>query len=516
MRPSYVISVDLGTTGTKAAAFDLEGHLISDAYQPTRLHYPKPGLVEQDPKDFYDTTVVTIRQVMGKSRIDPILVGALAIDSQMAGVLAIDKDWNPVTYYDSWLDSRCSKYVDLIRSNYEELVIKKVGAPPSIAHGPKMLWWKYERPRIFVKVSKFIMPNCYVVGRLANLTSEQAFIDYTFLHFTGFADADKGQWSQELCKLFKFPVEKLPQIVEPWSIVGELSREAALRCHLKPGTAIMAGAGDTAANSLGAGVVEPGMAFDVAGTASVFSCCTKDYAPDVENRTFTFPRSVVPGLWIPLAYIAGGGLCLKWFIDQIANNGTNPEKSEGKSPYQRLDKLAEKVPPGSDNLIFMPHFAGRTYPYNPHLRGAWIGLNWKHKQEHLYRSIMESISYEYDYYKSILTELLPNMRLKQVRVVGGGSQSKLFNQIKSDALGLPYVVLDRKELGVFGLALICGYGLGVYSDLKKQAQHFTRPLHIQRPSSENHALYEKYSKSYLEALNSISALYAGRRQGTEA
>jgi xylulokinase len=361
--PSYIISVDLGTTGTKAALFDLKGRLIADAYEETRLIYPKPGLVEQDPEDFYTSTMNTIKQIMAKSRVDPREVKALAFDSQMAGVMGIDSHWRPATHYDSWLDSRCRGYVEMIRSNYENLVIEKVGAPPSISHGPKILWWMHERPTAFKRVSKFIMPNCYVAGRMAQFKgSDDAFIDYTFLHFTGFADAKKGEWSQELCDLFKVPIEKFPRIVKPWDIIGELSEREAGRCGLTAGTPIVAGAGDTAANAFGAGIVEPGMVFDSAGTASVFACCVDEYVPDVENKTFIFPRSVVPGLWTPLAYIGGGGLCLRWFRDELAQHEKSLAEAEGINPYELLDRLAEKAPIGSEEPHIHPPFRGQNIP----------------------------------------------------------------------------------------------------------------------------------------------------------
>lgn len=511
----FIISVDLGTTGTKAALFDLNGRLIADAYEETRLIYPKPGLVEQDPEDFYTSSINTIKQLVAKSKVDPGEVKALAFDSQMAGVMGIDSQWKPATHYDSWLDSRCRRYVEMIRSSYENLVIEKVGAPPSISHGPKILWWMYERPAAFRRVSKFIMPNCYVAGRMAQLKSDEAFIDYTFLHFTGFADAMRGEWSQELCELFKVPMEKFPRIVKPWEIIGELSEREAEKCGLAAGTPIVAGAGDTAANAFGAGIVEPGMVFDSAGTASVFACCVDEYVPDVENKTFIFPRSVIPGLWTPLAYIGGGGLCLRWFRDELAQHEKSLADSRNIDPYKLLDDLAEKAPIGSEGLIFIPHFGGRIYPYNASMRGVWFGLNWRHKKEHLYRSILESIAYEYSYYKAVLEKLFPKIRFKEVRVVGGGARSRVFNKIKADVLGIPYVRLNREEFGVLGLAVIAGHGIGEYRDLKEKPKEFAKPSSIVEPTAENYLSYRRYAEIYLELMERLDPLFVKLTQKPE-
>ena len=101
-------------------------------------------------------------------------------------------------------------------------------------------------------------------------------------------------------------MDELPRIVEPWEVVGEVTETAASEFGLAPGTIIAAGCGDTAANALGAGIVQPGMLFDVAGTASVLAASASSFMADVKNRALLTMRSVIPGLWHPLAYIGGG------------------------------------------------------------------------------------------------------------------------------------------------------------------------------------------------------------------
>ena len=113
----------------------------------------------------------------------------------------------------------------------------------------------------------------------------------------------------------------MPRIVAPWEVVGEATAEAPRDFGLPAGAPVVAGAGDTAASALGAGIVRPGMLLDVAGTASVLAGCTDRFVADVKNRTLLVMRSIVPGLWHPLAYIGGGGLALRWFRDQFGGHG---------------------------------------------------------------------------------------------------------------------------------------------------------------------------------------------------
>lgn len=508
MAKKYLLGIDIGTTGTKAGLFDLEGNLIAHAYAESILTYPAPGWVEQDAEDFYRTTCLTIGQVLEKSKVDPRDIAGVAFDGQMAGILGIDEEWNAVTRYDSWLDVRCQKYVDWIREEHCDKFIATVGMPPSVAHAPKMIWWKREEPATFDRIAKFVVPAVYVAGRICGLKAEHAFIDYTYIHFSGVCDAQKMQWSSELLNAFGLPEEKLPRIVEPWRIVGYVTKKAAKDTGLAEGTPVAAGAGDQAAGFLGAGLVEKGLVVDVAGTASLLACCVDEFVPDVENRTIIMPRGVQPELWFPHAYIGGGGLCLRWFRDTFASQEKLEAAANGKSVYDLLNEAARTVPPGSRGLLFIPHLGGRIYPYDSNVRGAWIGFSWNHDRGSFYRSILESIAYEYYYYLKIERKLFPHVEFKEVRVIGGGARSDLWNQIKANILGIPYVSLDREEVAILGSALLAGYAVGLYKDLTAVAGELTRPVKRYEVDAKLHAYYQPYAELYAKLFATLAGTYA--------
>ncbi|MCX7709212.1 MAG: FGGY family carbohydrate kinase [Clostridia bacterium] len=499
----YLIGIDIGTTGTKSALFDSEGNLIADSYKESTLYYPKPGWVEQNPEDFYTSACETVRDIITKSGINPKDVAALSLDGQMAGIMGIDNDWNAVTHYDSWLDTRCKKYVEYIKQNFEDKVLKMAGLPSTVAHCAKLLWWKNEQPEVFKKVSKFIQPAAYVAGKFAGLSGKEAFIDYTYLHFSGLYDASTTQWSEELCSEFDIPMEKLPEIVEPWKVVGTMTEKAARDCGLTAGVAIAAGTGDQAAGFLGAGLVEPGMVVDVAGTASVFACCVDEFKPDLKYKTLLFPKAASKGLWFPHAYIGGGGLCLRWFRDGIVK----PGKEEFDEIYKILDKEAADLPAGSDSLMFVPHLGGRNYPYNSDIRGTWTGFSWGHERKHFYKSMLEAIAYEYYYYLKIEKNLFPNVNFKEVRAIGGGSKSKVFNQIKANVLGIPYVQLSREEVGGLGSAIIAGYAVGIFNNMEETAKKFISTKNRIEPDMKLNEYYKNYAELYIDMFTTMAPFY---------
>lgn len=507
MGGKYLLGIDIGTAGTKTGLFDLEGNLLAVAYEESILRYPAPGWVEQDAEDFYRTTCLTIRQVLEKSNVNPRDIAGIAFDGQMAGILGIDEEWNAVTRYDSWLDVRCQKYVDWIRENYCDKFIATVGMPPSIAHGPKMIWWKHEEPETYARIAKFIVPAVYVAGRICGLKAEEAFIDYTYLHFSGVSDALKMEWSSELLETFGLPLEKLPRIEEPWHIIGYVTKKAAQDTSLAEGTPVAAGAGDTAVSFLGAGLVEKGLVADVAGTASVLACCVDEFVPDVENKTLIMPRAVQPGFWFAMAYIGGGGLCLRWFRDTFAVEEKLSAVETGTSVYNILNEAAEGVPPGSAGLIFVPHLGGRICPYDSNIRGAWIGFSWNHDRKSFYRSILEAIAYEYCYYINLKRKLFPHIEFKEVRVIGGGARSELWNQIKANILGIPYVTLNKEEVGILGSALLAGYAVGIYRNLASVAKELARPGRRYEVDEKLHAYYQPYTELYTELYAALSSIY---------
>jgi xylulokinase len=499
----YLIGVDIGTTGTKASLYDIEGREIAGAFRESVLRYPREGWVEQDPQDFYTSACGTISEMVSKAGISGKDVAAITVDGQMAGVLGIDGDFKPVICYDSWLDRRCARQISRIREQAEELVLQKSGLPTMVAHCGKILWWKEERPGDFKRISKFIQPAGYVSGRFAGLKGGAAFIDPTYCHFSGLFDFSKNAWSEELCAMFDIPAEKLPRVIDPWEIVGELTPEAARDCGLTAGIPVTAGCGDQAAGFLGAGLVEPGCVVDVAGTASVFACGVDRFQADLKHKTLLTSRSVFSDLWFPHAFLNGGGLCLRWFRDNLMK----PAPKKLASAYGVMDKKAEALGREPTGVLFLPHLGGRNFPFHQHIRGSFANINWNTDDTVLYKSVMEGIAYEYSIYLDIERSLYPDIEFKEVRTYGGGAKSRLFTQIKADVLGIPYVQVDRSEVGALGCAILGGYAVGIYKDMAQTAKQFTHTKDRIPPDEENHRKYRIFAEAYTEYGHAMEKLY---------
>lgn len=509
MAKQYLVGVDLGTSSTKSALYQRDGTLVVEFSEEVPIYYPKPGVVEQENDDFYQTAARTVSKCIQESGIDPRDIAAIAFDSQMAGIGTVDEDFNPATRFDSWLDMRCQPYIDTMDREYGDLITRLSGCPPTCDHGPKILWWKEEEPDAYRRIAKFVTPAGYVAGKMAGLKGEDAFMDYTFIHFSGLSDAQNGQWSDELCGALGVDQTKLPRIVDPWHIVGEVTDVVARDFGLAPGTIVAAGCGDTAAAALGAGIVRPGMFLDVAGTAAVLASCTDSFVADVKNRALLTMRSVIPGLWNPLAYIAGGGIALRWFRDQFYNTHRGQEQPSDGDLYAEMIAFAAQAPPGADGLFFSPHLGGRICPATPEMRGAWLGFSWGHTQAHFARAVLEGVAYEYAYYLRILHELISDLALVEARAVGGGAKSPVWNQIKADVLGVPYQSLKGSEFSSWACAMIAGKAAGIFDDLAVVAEAHAIPAGARMdPAPGRHALYQPLVDQYIRWQRLLSDTFA--------
>lgn len=506
MAKTYLIGVDLGTMSTKAGIVDSEGVIVAEANEETKLHYPRPGWVEQSMDEIYGSAVRTIKACLEQSGINPGQVAGIAFDGQMAGIGSVGADWDSPTGYDSWLDTRCGSYIPRLKE-HEQQIIGLTGGPPTISHGAKILWWMHERPDVFARIARFVQPGGYVAGRLAGLKGDEAFVDRTYIHFSCFSDTRAGVWSGDLTGLFDLDQNKLPRIVNPWDVIGHVTEAAARECGLKAGTPIAAGCGDQAAGMLGAAMVRPGLVFDMAGTASVFAVVFDQFVTDQQHGALFTAHSAVPGLYYALGYTNGGGLNLRWFRDTFAQQEKAEAQVTGENAYQILDRLAAEIPAGANKLLFLPHLSGRVCPGDPNTRGVFIGLSWLHSRGHFYRAMLESLGYEYAYYLRILRGLLPEGDFREARVTGGGARSALLNQIKADILGLPYVRLNREEFSVLGSAILAGYAVGVFDDLAATAQRFTQPTERIEPDIAAYKLYQPYVDEYIKLFEATKPIF---------
>jgi xylulokinase len=495
-----VLGIDIGTQGVKAAAFTEDGSPLATQFRSSRLHRPAPGVVEEDPEYQFASVCDVILECAQSRRLKGANVVALAIDGQMAGIIGVGKDGRAVTPYDSWLDTRCAPYIDVMNRKAGEEVIAKSGGPASFNHGPKILWWMRERKSAFRRIASFVQPGGYAAMRLCGFSGAEAYIDNTYLHFSGFADTVNEQWDVDLCRRFGVPLAKLPRITRPHEVLGEMVPAMARRCGLKAGVKVVAGCGDTAASFLACGATREGVCVDVAGTAGVFAATAGSFRPDTRHHTLSCGHAATPGLWHPYAYVNGAGMNLEWFAELLSFAANGKSKQD---LFGALDKAAERGAT-QGGLVFIPHLGGRVSPSWPSLRGAWAGMDWSHKAPDLWRGMLEGVAFEYAIYRKVLGRLYPRLRMRELRVTGGGEKSALWNQIKADMLNTPVVRVGRGEGAPLGAALLAAHGAGMATDLDAVARRWIPRAATTRPQARRRSHYADQLRRYEALLNALN------------
>jgi len=495
MGKSYLVGVDAGVSFVKAGVYDVDGNSQGLVIKSAPGRYPQAGVFLQSAEELLRIIQEALKEAVERAGIPGNEVQAIGFSGAMGGAMGVDRHWQVAADWSIISDTRCYPYVTRMLNAQNRKILEQSGTNFPIM-GPKILWWKKEFPEQYDRVARFMVLAGFVIGRLGALPIEEAFVDRTYLQFTGLADLRQSAWSRDICREFGIDVERLPRIVDSNTVVARLGSEAAAACGLRPGTPLVAGAGDKPAGALGAGVVDPGVLIDESASFGALSLCVDKYVPDLGHRTLENLPSPVAGQYLPSFYLFGSGVTHAWFRDEFGGEERRLASETGSSAFGLLDEKAAKVPAGCEGLLALGLFGGRGYPSDPDIKGLWIGHSWVHKKEHFYRALLESFAYEYGSVLGVMKENYPELAFDEIRVTGGGSRSDLWNQLKADVLGVPYARLSREDHALLGDILLAGNAVGLFPDLKAAARRHTKVTRRYLPDMEKHQLYRGYLQLY--------------------
>jgi len=490
----YYIGFDCGTQSVKVAIYDADFELVDTEQTPTEIKYPNDGWAELDVNEYLNSVRTGIKICIERSEINPRDVRAICGDGIICGIVGIDKDGEAITPYIPYLDSkRCSEDTEWINNNLEPLWLNECGNPEIASWYPiAYMRWLLKNNEEFKKNGvKFVHNGPYVLSKLAGIKADDMFIDYATLSGSQIGyDIVKKEWSKKQLDSLEIPLELLPKIVNPWDTVGYLTEDEAELTGLVKGIPIIAGAGDTMQSLLGCGLIESGMASDVAGTAAMIAI--------VVDKPYE-ELNAMPGLCLSIGtlgdtyfywgIVRAGGLSLRWFKDNVCNKATD------NSFYDEIEKKVTKVNVGADGVIFIPYLQGGDGDLKS-ASGCFMNMSAKTDQGELYRAILESIAYEY---KDVLDEIKEkNIPIKSIVVTEGGSKSNAWNQIKADVINTDVYTVKIKEGAVRSNVLLAAYAVGDIKDLKgtiKDMSQIKDYFKVNKNNSEKYkTLFDKRKK----------------------
>jgi xylulokinase len=356
-----------------------------------------------------------------------------------------------------------------------------------------MLWLRHHQPEIYRRTWKLMASTTYIVYWLTG----NCLIDYSQASSTMLFDVRARAWSPALLQAAGIDPDLLPEIVPATHIAGTLTPQAAHDLGLRENTLVIAGSGDEHASCVGAGALEPGIVVDILGTAE--PVCTAVRAPVFDQTRLIETHSHAhPDRWLleNPGFVSGGND--RWLRDHIY---------AGSLSYDQMNHEAAQAPAGSGGLIFLPFMMGAMAPaWNDRARGVFYGLTLTHSRAHLTRSVLEGAAYAL---RSIVERMQQvGVLVHEVRVVGGGAQSRLLRQIRADALGLPVVTLSTVETTAVGAALLAAVGAGIHADLQTAADLTAHVAHVTEPNLANRAVYDQGYRHFLRIYESLKDTFA--------
>ncbi|MFR2549693.1 xylulokinase [Ruminococcus bicirculans (ex Wegman et al. 2014)] len=501
---AYVIGVDCGTSGTKTVLFDEKGTVISSVTIEYPMYQPKNGYAEQDPADWANAMINTIKAVMTKSGVNKDDVAGVGISGQMHGLVMLDKDDNVLRKSIIWCDQRTATEVEEMNEKLGREKLIKITANPALTGwtAAKILWVKNNEPDIYEKCRHILLPKDYLrfilTGEYATEVSDASGMQLL--------DVPNRCWSKEVCDTLGIDMSMLGKVYESCEVTGKVTKKMAELTGLKEGTIVVGGAGDNAAAAIGTGVAEDGKAFTTIGTSGVVFAHTSSISIDPKGRVHTC-CAAVPNAWHVMGVTQGAGLSLKWFRDNFCNAEKETAKCMGVDEYYLMDKEAEKVPVGANRLLYLPYLMGERTPHlDPDARGVFFGLSAMHTKRDMLRAVMEGVSYSLRDCVEVFREM--DINVSDMMACGGGGSSPLWRSMLADLYNCPVKTASSKEGPALGVALLAATGAGIYSSVPEACKAVVKTDKVQQSEAERVPEYEKYYKLYTEIYPALKAEFA--------
>lgn len=497
MTEQYLLGVDIGTYESKGVITTLDGQIVSSQVQPHQMIIPQQGWAEHDAEEVWWGDFVNItRGLLEVTGISPIDIAGIGCSAIAPDILPVDADCRPlrpggILY---GVDTRAAAEIRELEATLgaSEIFAKAGNSLSAQTTGPKILWLKRHEPEVYRRAHKFLTATSFLVARLTgNFVIDQLTGSFSAPLYDFRRRTYDDSLSRDIVEL-----ERLPELRWSTEIAGKVTPEAAKQTGLAPGTPVIVGTSDAAAEAVSVGVTTPGQMMLMYGS-TIFFIEVLDQ-PLTDERLWATPY-LFEGTSALLAGMSTSGALTRWLRDLLAADlveaAAEVPSSDEQNPYTILTREAGAVPPGSEGLVVLPYFSGERTPINdPRARGVYFGLTLSHTRAHLFRAALEGIGHGVRHHLEVMGSIgaMPS----EVIAVGGGTKSDLWLQVVSDICGVeqevPAVVLGAS----YGDAFLAGLGVGVF-DSPEDIQRWLKQARTVEPNGEVAALYDRYYDVYL-------------------
>jgi glycerol kinase len=488
----YILSLDQGTTSSRALLFDEHGAVRSVAQREFTQIFPQPGWVEHDPEEIAASQIAVALEALAKVKAQPSDVAAIGITNQRETTIVWDRaTGKAICNAIVWQDRRTASFCQQLKEQgHENLIQQRTGLLIDAYFSGSKISWILEHVANARQLAE--------AGRLAfgtvdtwllwKLTGGRVHVtDATNASRTMLFNLHSGGWDSDLLDLFRIPASMLPAVRPSSEVYAEVSSAPGLN-----GIPIAGVAGDQQAALFGQRCISPGLSKNTYGTGCFLLQSTGTRAVRSTHRLLT---TVAWRIGNDTHYalegsVFVGGAVVQWLRDSLGIIRTSSE----------VEALANSVP-DNGGVYFVPAFVGLGAPHwDSYARGAIFGITRGSNRGHIARAALESIAYQVaDLMDAVETDT--NAALEELRVDGGASANDSLMQFQADILGVPVVRPSMTETTALGAAFLAGLGAGFWKevqaimDLPREERRFEPRL----PRSQATAMRQRWNEAISRA-----------------
>ena len=488
---TYLLGIDVGTTGTKTILFSDSGEPLRHAYRPYPTEHPNIGESEQNPHHWWQAIIDTVREVTPDCGDR---VAAISLSTQGGTLVPVDGEGEPVRPAFVWNDYRFT--------HQREQYLQEVGPAETLyqtcgwklGRGLPLLAIRYMRdrePELFAKCEKFLSVPSYVALKMTG----NAKVDISNAGIEQLTDIRAFRYDEKLLNFAGIQESQLAEVVPSGTVIGKLTKEAAVAMGLSENACLVAGAHDQYAVSLGAGAVSAGDILIGSGTCWVVTASgsEEDFASGLAQSV-----AAVPGLWGTLRSLSSGGVCLEWWRRNLT---VAPDGSQ--IPFDVINEEVAKRKAAEDGLFFYP-FAGNAAPNRRFQKASFIGLDLSHDRFDIARAIMEGVAFQVIW---MMESFKTKPSKEGLKLAGGASKSALWCQMVADIANLPVRIPEVADLACVGAAIMAGTGCGIYSSVEEGYKCLAIRERVIQPDPARAEMYAKLYEQYKKCAGTLGEVY---------
>ncbi len=485
----YFLTFDVGTTAMKCILFDQSLREIICINEEYDLLTGENDFVELEPRTYLDTFGKCVELVL-ESGISKDDISTITFTTQGETLIPIGRDGEALRRAIVWLDARAGKEAEWIQRTmpkdkiYEATGLCNVdGALPAA----KLMWIQQQEPQVYENTYKFLLLEDYLIYQLTG----KAVSEKSLVSSTGWYDIFGDCYYQDMLTVCGIQIEKLPEVLPCGTIVGNIIPRAAKIYGLSTHTRVVTGAMDQIASAIGAGNIKEGVVTETTGTALVLGATVEQPEFDKNQPITIYKHYDHKYIYIP--YCNTAGIVQKWFKDTIVPQVEQLAEQKGISPYEIIGQMAAVSPAGSNGVVLFPHFAGKSEPDEiPLAKGVFFGLQLGTNREDLARSVLEGVAYML---REILEmEVFQKLQITQIRSLGGGSYSRIWNEIKACVCKKEIVTTGYPQTTALGAAILGSVASGTFDSVEEAVA--VAGSYAQETVYPDESFYGVYDESY--------------------